>query len=497
MANIVGSLLIKLSALTADFDAGLSKSAAHAKGWAADISKITLGNIGANLATKGLESIGGYIKQAAMYYVDLAAKMDDASDAAEKFGITLKSYLTFEWAAKKSSTSIDTIGTAINRLKRQIAEGAAGDILGIDNRAFSNLIPEEAFLKAGKIIAAIKNPVERTRVEFELFGKSGAELDSVIRKLATDYQSWADAVADEDAAQALATLSDSLEDIGQRFETFAASRVSVMQSFAEYISSLFYSDEFNEWYEQYKAHVAESTKLEKIAAQSAKSLADERERAAKAWQQAIDPLESLRLKVGRERVGEDKADLFAYGELLNEKGVKGAERNRMLQEFEGLQKMLSGLKAEKELTDSIAKKREQHIEAIKQFGTELKKATQSPLEEFQARVKEIDKWIRDMTFERLATPEDFELAKRGIADARKQAVEGMMKMKPEMAFSGMAVEGSQEAYKAITSFVSGFKRDKQESLLEQQIDNQIKQLTFLEGIQEAVEKQEVLEEVDL
>jgi hypothetical protein len=193
MSNIVGSLIVKLSAHTADFVSGMSNAAAkgssEVRKLAVDITGIVNGPLSKltsmMLSPKGLGLTG--ISFAAYEVSELNNKYKEFGRQAANMNLPLNDFLLLQKAAEKGGAGMEQLEVGLRKLMVSIANGGRGGVfekLGLDEIHLSGMFPSRAFEEVARSIADIKNPMERARLEMDLFGESGAKLDLVLRNLA-------------------------------------------------------------------------------------------------------------------------------------------------------------------------------------------------------------------------------------------------------------------------------------------------------------------------
>jgi len=220
-SGVVGSLLVKLGAVTAEFDRAMDKSAGRVRQFENTVGKSAMGTaIGIGMA-KGVQLLGNAARNAVSGLIQLAKEMDHVVEAADKIGIDTKSFLYLDVIAQESAISIESVGKAIETMRTNIAKGKGFQQLGFTEEELKKLGSGKAFEAIAQKIAAIQDPMERTRIQMELFGKQGKDMDGVIRNLAGGYGAWADQVADPKAAEALARLGDAMEMLGRKVKKVA------------------------------------------------------------------------------------------------------------------------------------------------------------------------------------------------------------------------------------------------------------------------------------
>lgn len=117
-----------------------------------------------------------------------ASSGDELSKAADKTGASVESLSELRHAATQSAVSFKTLGTALNKSQRNLAEAAKGDLvaaeafdaLGLSVDELIQMSPDQQFEAIADRISKIEDPAMRTAAAMDVFGKSGAELMPLI-----------------------------------------------------------------------------------------------------------------------------------------------------------------------------------------------------------------------------------------------------------------------------------------------------------------------------
>jgi len=138
------------------------------------------------------------IGQFAIGVVQAGAEIGDLS---VKLGISTEAVQRFKYAAEQSGTTIDNVGRSIQTMNDKLGGGsdstrAAVAALGLDFQALRESSPEDAFVAIGDALGGLNDPMERTRLEMDLFGKSGVENSQLfvdgIRKVGAETKVMSD-----------------------------------------------------------------------------------------------------------------------------------------------------------------------------------------------------------------------------------------------------------------------------------------------------------------
>lgn len=120
----------------------------------------------------------GAITGAIAKYAELTSHL---ADLEAKTGIGAEALQRLNYAAEQNGNTLDQVTTAIGKLGKGLAGGddsakGALDALGLSFKDIRTSAPDVAFAKIGDAISKIEDPMARSKIAMDLFGKSGAEL---------------------------------------------------------------------------------------------------------------------------------------------------------------------------------------------------------------------------------------------------------------------------------------------------------------------------------
>jgi len=126
----------------------------------------------------------GFLKSMA----DNVNDLDDKLNTMAKVGVSSKAFETMAIAGQKAGLSIETIGMAVQRMTRRIAEAAGGKgeslgallELGLDPKKLKEQGPFEALRSIAVAMSKVENQSDKLRLAFKLFDSEGAQFVNVI-----------------------------------------------------------------------------------------------------------------------------------------------------------------------------------------------------------------------------------------------------------------------------------------------------------------------------
>lgn len=181
-------------------------------------TKVSLLQRAASMAGPALTAMAGAFTAGAIISAirntgEWAGRIDDLS---KKMGISVEAVQRLDFAARQNGSSIEQVSAALAQMGNRLVEGGRGTIaalqkLNLQLGDLQRMAPDEAFKTLARSIAAIPDPMQRSQVAMELFGRAGADLLPIMGRLESDM---ADAVvASRDMINAGDRLGDSWDKI--------------------------------------------------------------------------------------------------------------------------------------------------------------------------------------------------------------------------------------------------------------------------------------------
>ncbi len=170
-----------------------------------------------------------------------AIKMgDDLNKAAIKAGITGSAMSELSYVAKQSDVDLTALSAAIKKMQVNLSEAASGakapnqalQALGLTVRDLKGLKADKQFEIIGDRIAALPDPLDRTRASVELFGKAGNDLQPMFAngaegiRLAREEAIALGATLTDEQIQKLADADTALKQLDASWRGFTARMVS-------------------------------------------------------------------------------------------------------------------------------------------------------------------------------------------------------------------------------------------------------------------------------
>ena len=157
---------------------------------------------------------------------DLMSMSEEMVRVADRTGLTTKAVQQLGYMATQSGNSLEQITTAIGQMQNRIASGdksavAAVQALGLNLGEIRDLSADEQFYAIGQAVASIEDPMTRTQLAMDLFGRSGAAILPTMLADMEKLRNEAPVMADE-TVRALEAAGDTLDWLGLKAKVAGA-----------------------------------------------------------------------------------------------------------------------------------------------------------------------------------------------------------------------------------------------------------------------------------
>lgn len=240
MTESLGTAVLTLTTDAAQFKSGLAqaeKDVGKSFGSMEGVARKAIGAMGA--AFSALQ-----VKAAIDQVVGLT---DEVTDLASKAGISVGAVQELKFVAEQSGSSFDDISRAIVQMGDRLVSGDKSAVaglktLGLNFDTIRNMAPDKAFEAIAGAIAKVPDPMDRSKVAMDLFGKSGAELLPVMMSDIGGLRDRANElglVMGDDVVNAGAKLDDRMEELQTRMTTLKANALlPMLETFMELPTSM-------------------------------------------------------------------------------------------------------------------------------------------------------------------------------------------------------------------------------------------------------------------
>jgi hypothetical protein len=131
---------------------------------------------------EAVKGVGEYIKST-------IEAIGETKILAERVGFSVEAFQKLAYAARLAHVDQDTLAVSLGQMSKRLGEvalegsGPAADALkrfGLDAKALAMMGPEKAFGVLLNVFEKITNPMERSKIAMDLFGKSGQGMINII-----------------------------------------------------------------------------------------------------------------------------------------------------------------------------------------------------------------------------------------------------------------------------------------------------------------------------
>ena len=165
-----------------------------------------------------------------------ATQIDNLAKASGRLGLTVNQIQTLQFAASQTGASAEELEKGLTRFSRNISEASTGigtgirafEALGIEiTKTDGSLKPTNQLLnEVSDRLSGIKDPADKVRIAFDLFGRSGVNLvntlqagSSELNKLRDEFNAVTLQLTSEDA-KAVEEANDLFDKLGRTFVSF-------------------------------------------------------------------------------------------------------------------------------------------------------------------------------------------------------------------------------------------------------------------------------------
>lgn len=163
---------------------------------------------------------------------ELLADADAMVKLSDKTGIAIEPMQRLKYAAEQSGNTIEQITGAVSQMQNRIAEGDKSAVealarLGLSFAQLKNLSPDQQFIAIAREVAAIEDPMLRTKTAMDLFGRAGAE---ILPTMTADIKALGDEapVMSEKAVKAFDDIGDTIDRVWTGGKTLVGESIGSM-----------------------------------------------------------------------------------------------------------------------------------------------------------------------------------------------------------------------------------------------------------------------------
>jgi hypothetical protein len=166
-----------IASLIVNVEANTAKLVKDVEGIQGSLDKV--GTMASKLGTALASAFTvGAVTGAVKGFVDAASALTDLS---QKTGISTTELQRLKFAAEQNGGTLEGVTSGIAKMGKALIEGNSGTVaavsrLGLSLADLRKMEPGEAFAALSDAIAKVPNPLERSKLAMDLFGKAGADL---------------------------------------------------------------------------------------------------------------------------------------------------------------------------------------------------------------------------------------------------------------------------------------------------------------------------------
>jgi len=280
-------LVVNFLANVRPFQQGVQQIKAEGKGLVSELG---------SMASK-LPMVGAYLAPGAIVagIGRMALAMDDVVDAADKMGVSARTYQQWSVVMRTTGGSVDSVRTSMVRMEKAIGEAAAGskaaqaamEGLGLSVRDLLALSPEAQFREVAKALADIPSGALRTKLALDILGRGAADLRPLLDAIGAGVDQTVRAPSAR-ATKALAQLGDAMERFKENHAVWLTELAGMAVSFPDvFVPKMEGADaaaagarRFDQLKQQEASRRAAEDRAKAIADEKAKAAAEAREKAA-------------------------------------------------------------------------------------------------------------------------------------------------------------------------------------------------------------------------
>lgn len=187
-----------------------------------------------------------------------ASQIDNLAKASGRLGLTVNQIQSLQFAASQTGASAEELEKGLTRFTRNISEASTGigtgvksfEALGISvTKADGSLKPTNELLnEVSDSLTGVKDPADKLRIAYDLFGKSGVNLVNTLQagsgeleKLRGEFNSVTLQLTEKDA-KAVEEANDLFDKIGRTFtsvgQKITANVLPVLANMAKFLTVL-------------------------------------------------------------------------------------------------------------------------------------------------------------------------------------------------------------------------------------------------------------------
>lgn len=227
MAAVVGALRAELSAGIAQFTTDMGKAANSVASFSRDFKRMA-GGLALGFGASEILSFSKATLQAAA----------SLSETAQQLNVGVEAMQAYRLAFEQGGASAEAADNALNKINLTLGQVAMGstqardkiEALGISWRDLAAARPDDRLAMVAKALLAIPDAAKRSALEFELFGRSGRQVEAALADVSRGADvlkaKFASGIIDAETAAAADHALDKLNFQMQRLAVFGARAIT-------------------------------------------------------------------------------------------------------------------------------------------------------------------------------------------------------------------------------------------------------------------------------
>jgi hypothetical protein len=186
----IGDLVVKLGLNSRGFNRGLQRATQRTTLFQRTVSR--LGGFLKGALVAAFATVTAAVSAAVFAFGRLVKKSfeinDELGKMSDRLGLMPEVLGGLQHAAELSGVSVTELGTAMRMMLRNVSDASRGmgeaqdafDMLGLDAGDIRQLSPDEQLFRIARAMEGVTNEADRTSIAMDLFGRSGAQMLSLL-----------------------------------------------------------------------------------------------------------------------------------------------------------------------------------------------------------------------------------------------------------------------------------------------------------------------------
>ncbi len=222
-----GRAFVEIGTDDSNLNRGLANAQAKVMNFGTEIKNVSVG-----MAALGVAAVAAGYKVAQFLVTNLTAAVERASqlvDTADQLGISLESLQNLQFIGSRVGVESEQVSKAIGVMQKNLGKGKIAEDLasiGLELEKIKQLSSDEAFMEIADSLRLVSNENDRAALTTKIFGKSGIELNNIIKLGGEQMRQMAEegkalgSVMSDDVARGLENAGDAMGDAATAWNNF-------------------------------------------------------------------------------------------------------------------------------------------------------------------------------------------------------------------------------------------------------------------------------------